>query len=428
MGDLQLKKSYHPALLKNQRRVYEEEKAALEERKKTEARIQEIKEERAKEELQRQLAISGGRKVVDRVEWMYQGPSDGQNGTTEELEGYLLGKRRIDSILTRGSDHENLKKNAGADSFMALQNANTEKDTAMKIREDPLLAIKKQEQAAYEAMMNDPIKRRQLLASMGRSEEKHSSRRREEKHSRRHRHRSHSREHRHRRHRRSDSRDRDDSRERRHRRHRSDSGDRSQSRDRHTSRRERYSERSERRRSISRDDIRDNERSRRDRSRSPRRSDAKDDEYRRQRDYPDESPRSRRHQSGDRDDRQDYRDRRPYKDRPSNIRSSNAKGTDDSTSAAEERARKLAAMQEAATSLDQDREKRLAALAEKERVEREADNKARERSGKYGDREFGLDRWTREQSVDLFENDHIQHISPDDTGICANEEEEDDRD
>ncbi|KAI8959742.1 Pre-mRNA splicing factor-domain-containing protein [Daldinia sp. FL1419] len=384
---LQLKKSYHPALLRNQRRVYEEEQKALEERKKTEARIQEIKEERAKEELQRQLAISGGRKVVDRVDWMYQGPSDGQNGTSEELEGYLLGKRRIDNILTKGSDHENLKKSAGPESFMALQNANTERDTAMKIREDPLLAIKKQEQAAYEAMMNDPIKRRQLLASMGQGEDKQSSHRREERHSKRHRHRSHSREHRHRRHHRSGSRERGDSRERRHRRHRADSRERSESRDRRSSRKERYTERSERRDSNPRAEHKDNNRSHRGRSRSPRRSDAKDGGYRRRQDHSEERPRERRHYSDS--DRRDYRDRRPHKDGSNHSRHNKATVADNPTeSAAEERARKLAAMQEAASELDQDREKRLAALAEKERQEREADNKAREKSGKYGDREF----------------------------------------
>ncbi|KAI0119744.1 Pre-mRNA splicing factor-domain-containing protein [Daldinia grandis] len=366
---LQLKKSYHPALLRNQRRVYEEEQKALEERKKTEARIQEIKEERAKEELQKQLAISGGRKVVDRVDWMYQGPSDGQNGTSEELEGYLLGKRRIDNILTKGSDHENLKKTAGTESFMALQNANTERDTALKIREDPLLAIKKQEQAAYEAMMNDPIKRRQLLASMGRADEINPSNKKEERHSRRHRHRSHSREHRHRRHHRSDSRERDESKEQRHRRRRADSRDKSESRDRRGLRKEKE----------------------RDQSRSPRRSDTKDDGYRRRQGYSGERPRERRRYSNDRNDgdRRDYRGLRPHKDEPNNNRHDKVADNDGSAeSAAEERARKLAAMQEAASELDQDREKRLAALADKERQEREADDKAREKSGKYGDREF----------------------------------------
>lgn len=42
-GDLNLKKSFHPSLLKNQARVYDEEQKALNERKKTQQRIQEIK-------------------------------------------------------------------------------------------------------------------------------------------------------------------------------------------------------------------------------------------------------------------------------------------------------------------------------------------------------------------------------------------------
>ncbi|KAJ2974009.1 hypothetical protein NUW58_g8799 [Xylaria curta] len=143
-GDLQLKKSYHPALLKNQAKVYDAEQAALAERKKTEARIQEIKEERAKKEIQEKLEAAGGRKRIDRVDWMYQGPSDGQGGTTEELEGFLLGKRRIDTILTRGPDNDNLKKQASYDSLAAPQNpAVSARDVAAKIREDPLLAIKR---------------------------------------------------------------------------------------------------------------------------------------------------------------------------------------------------------------------------------------------------------------------------------------------
>lgn len=48
--------------------------------------------------------------------------------------------------------------------FIAVQNANTARDTASKIREDPLLAIKRQEQAALAAMANRPDIRRQLKA------------------------------------------------------------------------------------------------------------------------------------------------------------------------------------------------------------------------------------------------------------------------
>ncbi|KAH6604449.1 pre-mrna-splicing factor cwc25 [Trichoderma cornu-damae] len=157
-GDLNLKKSFHPGLRRNQQAVYDEEQKALAERKRTQQRINEIKEERAKEELQRQLEAAGGKKRIDRVDWMYQGPTDGQSVTTEEAEAYLLGKRRIDHLI-KGTDNKNLEKAAGQESFMASQNANSARDTAAKIRDDPLLAIKRQEQAAYEAMINDPIRR-----------------------------------------------------------------------------------------------------------------------------------------------------------------------------------------------------------------------------------------------------------------------------
>jgi hypothetical protein len=138
---------------------------------------------------------------------MYQGPSDGQGGTTEELEGFLLGKRRIDNII-KGTDHQKLEKQAGQDSFMALQNANTDRDTAMKIREDPLLAMKRKEQEHYEAMMKDPSRQRQLMALLGKTEGKSSKENDRHERRHRHRHRSHSRDrdHRQRRHRRSDSR------------------------------------------------------------------------------------------------------------------------------------------------------------------------------------------------------------------------------
>jgi len=43
-------------------------------------------------------------------------------------------------------------------------------------------------------------------------------------------------------------------------------------------------------------------------------------------------------------------------------------------------------MQQDASSLDMDREKRLAALAEREKAIHEADDKARGKSSKYGDR------------------------------------------
>ncbi|KAL6872483.1 pre-mRNA-splicing factor CWC25 [Trichoderma longibrachiatum] len=358
-GDLNLKKSFHPGLRRNQQAVYDEEQKALAERKRTQQRINEIKEERAKEEIQRQLEAAGGTKRVDRVDWMYQGPTDGQAGTTEETEAYLLGKRRIDNLI-KGNEHKKLEKAAGQDSFIALQNANSARDTAAKIREDPLLAIKRQEQAAYEAMMNDPIRRRQLLSSMGiedgKKKDKHG-----DGHSRRHR--------RHR------SRDRDD--DRHSRRHRSSSRSRSPRRRHHRHHRDDSDSDSGAGRRSHRERRRDHSQDREHRS-IRRRDDSRDRDARSHRhdSYRDRDDRRHRHDNyNTREERPRKRSPRPHRERDD--------GAEDEQRAAEQ-ARKLAAMQSAASDLDRDREARLAALEDRERAAREADDKARERGGDRG--------------------------------------------
>lgn len=387
-----MKKSFHPGLGRNRAAVHDEEQKALAERKRTQQRLNEIKEERAKEELQRQLEEAGGKKRIDRVEWMYQGPTDGQLGTSEETEAYLLGKRRIDNLI-KGTDHKKLEKQAGEESFMALQNANSARDTASKVRDDPLLAIKRQEQAAYEAMMNDPLKRRQLLSSMGVDDEKKKdkSSRREDRHRRKHRHRSRSRddERRHKR-RRSYSRSQSPRRrdrsqdDDRHRRRRDDSGERS-SRRRHGEPDGRDERRSHRRRSDE-EDRSDRRESRRHRdSDRPRYNSGSDDERPRRHSASEERPKPRNGHNGDyrRDNRRSYGG--DFRRNGHSHNNGNPRDTEvDDAAKEEERQRKLAAMQSAASELDEDRVKRLAALEDREQSLRDADDKARQRGGDRG--------------------------------------------
>lgn len=385
-NDLNLKKSWHPQLMTNQRRVYDAEQVALQERKLTEARLEEIRRERQIEETQKQLEAAGGQKKVDRVEWMYQGPNDG--GRDEfSSEAFLLGKRRIDGIL-RGDDMKKVEKTAGpADEapgpISIVANA---RDTASKIREDPLVAIKRQEQEAYQAMMKDPSKRRQLLAQMGIVEEKPKSKKDKED-----RHRSHRSHRRHR--------DDDADHERRHRRRRADSRDRSRSPRRHGDDSD-YERNHKRRRADSRyrspPRRRHDDNSGDDRRHKSHRSDSRDGSRDRRRNGSDEKSRENGHgrDSGDRrrydsGDRQERQDRRYSPDR----RRNNGPNRDvrrpvNNADEEEERARKLAAMQNDATVLDKAREERLAALSEKERADREADDRARADANKYGGRQF----------------------------------------
>ena len=352
----------------NQERVWKEEKLALEERKRIEQMMKERQEERQVQELQDLQEAAGGRKRLNRVEWMYSGPSSDQAGTTEEMEGYLLGKRRIDGLL-KGTENKKLEKSASQDMFMALQNANTARDTASKIREDPMLAIKKQEQVAYEALMNDPVRRRLLLkAADGGVKNKE----RKDRH-RRYSHRDdYSRHHRNHKRRRTDT---DDHRSRDHRRS--------------------YHQRSSSS-SISRSPTPGRSRSpssycRKRRSPSPYRTQATSPNLRKQRSGSPFASRSPSPHNG------------PYL--PQRDRHRNAQGLRQSKSWQSERqhsrhrsnrkrpqaapnetgkASKLAAMQAEATILDHERERRLREIEDLERIEREKDEATRARSAKNG--------------------------------------------
>ena len=423
-GDLNMKKSWHPQRAGNVAATQKAEAEAIAERKKLQLRLQEIEEERRKEEIQKTLEAAGGKRKIDRVEWMYSGPTDGQGGDAAENEAYLLGKRRIDKLL-QDNEVKKLSKQSSQDSLAVVPAISNPRDVAAKIREDPLLAIKRKEQQAYEAMMNDPIKRRQLLASMGIEDPQKSSRKEERRDKHRHHHRSHRShrddrdEERHPRRRRSDSRDRSLS-PRRHagsrkysrspKRNRSPVSPRDRSRsprgrddDRHARRRRRDSPDRKRRRSSS-EDRRDRDRdhdwdrrdgaSRQDGSRRDRHNNVEDKPpslspapLRRERSSEEDVParrsfekRNGNHDGGSSRPRRDYgEDSRP---RNRNGRSDNAGPSQEQLE--QERARKLAAMQEAATDLDKDRERRLAAIEEAERAQREADDQVRQRNKKFG--------------------------------------------
>jgi len=173
-----MKKSWHPLLLKNQERVWLEEKKALEEKKKLDQLRKEKEEERQLQELQRLQEEQTGKKRTEKLEWMYTTPATGSNQNANDLEDYLLGKKRVDKILTAD---DNIKLGASHKSFIAVQNANTARDIASKIREDPFFAMKQQEQAAYQALMSNPLRLRELQERNGIKPKKSREERKQEK-------------------------------------------------------------------------------------------------------------------------------------------------------------------------------------------------------------------------------------------------------
>ncbi|KAH6614888.1 Pre-mRNA splicing factor-domain-containing protein [Boeremia exigua] len=316
-GDLNLKKSWHPHLRKNQERVWKEEKSALEERKQIEKLRKEREEERALEELQRLQESAGGRTVQRRVDWMYAGPGGDGTGVTEEREGYLLGKRRIDQLLT-SSDTKDLQKGAavGIDVFGGA-NANSARDTQKKVLEDPLLMIQKQKMELQLKAMKDAQKQAKY------EEKRIKEKERDRKH-----------------------RDRDD-------RHRDYRGDRHRDRevrhrdreDRHRGREDRHKDREDRHKDQDGERSGHHHHSRRDRSRS------------RDRDY--------HHRSHH--DRKDHRNRNEHQRRSrSPYRGSNR---DDRGSNDDDKAERLARMQADAATTEEQRAERVREQAKKDAEE-----------------------------------------------------------
>lgn len=341
-GDLNTKKSWHPHLRKNQERVWKEEKTALEERKLIEKLRKEREEERQIEELQKLQEANGGRVATKRVDWMYAGPSGDGAGVTEEREGYLLGKRRIDGLL-KGSDSQSLKKGAavGIDA-VGSANVNSVRDTQKKVLEDPLLMIQKQKMEMQLKAMKDAQKQKQY------EEKRAKEKDRERKHRHRHSHRDRSR-----------SADHHDDRERRHRRHRRD---------------DRHDRDGHRRASPSPSPPRREERDKpRRRSRSP-------SPYRRshRNDYRERDNHRRRARSPERRDRDSYRRRDPPPPRENRHHQ-----RDPTPPPKPDMDARLAEMQAAASSLEEQRNDRV-----RQRDAEDAAEEEKHRNNKDGGHRF----------------------------------------
>ena len=327
-------------------------------------------EERNLEEIQRIHEANGGKVTTTRgLAWMYSGPSDGGigggggMGVSEEMEGYLLGKRRIgvDSVFKKkGEEAEQVAK---ADSEQAFGKAGSARDFANKVRDDPLLQIRKKEQSSYEALMNDPAARKRLRKAAEEGDENST-----EKRDRRRRHRDDDRDGHRRRHRHSD-----DEKDRKRRKHRSPDDPEERSRNQRSHRRHRQ------------------------RSYSPARSPSP---YRRRDSYRSRHHRDRHYQSpSDSSSRSRSPPRRRYEDEasrftrrspsphrrrhsPGRTRSKPEPYVSDADREAE-RAAKLAAMQSDAHAMDAQRKERLETLKAQDEADRERDDKVRSDSGRF---------------------------------------------
>ncbi|TPX58092.1 hypothetical protein PhCBS80983_g03404 [Powellomyces hirtus] len=177
-GDLNLKKSWHPGTLRNQEKVWKKERDADEEKKKLDQLLKEKNEERQLMELQALNEATGKtKKRSERLDWMYSaGPSGNKALVDEDREAYLLGKKRVDRMVEQAKTVEEMDSAAAQFNHANAYGltANTIRDTQAKIREDPILAIKKREHASLQSVLNNPVELKRLKeAKTGKKEKKH---------------------------------------------------------------------------------------------------------------------------------------------------------------------------------------------------------------------------------------------------------------
>jgi hypothetical protein len=353
---------------------------------------------------------------------MYATPATGSSQNPNDLEDYLLGKKRVDKILI-GDENEKVSSlpvahgsrpsqpfpqiGASHKNFIAVQNANTVRDIAAKVREDPLLAIKQQEAAAYEALMSNPLRLRELQERNGikpskkeKKEKRRNKRERKEQRRRDREERNHSPTPP------SDSDERDYDRRPSPRPRRSisprdrysRSPDSRRYRDRVDRRHPSYSPRRDGRRSRSpdsrcgrRERDHDTGRSRvldQRRTRWPRSDESEPDTYRerrgRSRSY---SPDGRIRHDGDGGLRKRHRSRSPAVEAPpyqKRTRPNSPPRSPIVASTSQDRAARLASMTTNAAEMSTERRDRLNTLLEKEKAELEAEERARQKSKGMG--------------------------------------------
>ncbi|KAG1458303.1 hypothetical protein G6F56_006428 [Rhizopus delemar] len=178
-SDLNLKKSWHPSTFKNQERVWKEEQKRKEEDRKLEQLKKELTEERQLQDLQQMQEDAGTKQKSNKLDWMYAGPNANiNNGTNENtMEEFLLGKKNVDELLRMKQREEVQAATNLEESRFSLSNsnANNERDIQSKIREDPLLMIKRREQMALKAIVENPMRLKELKRKEKKDKKKKSS-------------------------------------------------------------------------------------------------------------------------------------------------------------------------------------------------------------------------------------------------------------
>ncbi|KAG7393830.1 RNA-splicing factor [Phytophthora pseudosyringae] len=173
------KKSWHTANLRNVEKVWiAEQKHAAEEKKVAELR-KNIEEERQLQELRQLQAAQGDKSAaLERLDWMYEGPSAAREKTAEE---FLLGKEYKGEDETAAKGDLDLSTTTKYGSLALSKSALPANDAFQRLNEDPMMLIRKRQQAAREQVLKNPVKMKRIKDEVDRVKEDKKARKKAKK-------------------------------------------------------------------------------------------------------------------------------------------------------------------------------------------------------------------------------------------------------
>lgn len=154
-GDLNLKKSWNPALLKNQKKVWEKEQEQLHEYKLIKTRQAELQREKEQLELLKLqhgddlLKLPRDHKLsLNKMNWMYEQekPKSQKNeaGFNEVEDEFLLNKTKVEQMLSSAGGTALGTKKQESDRMSRILTGPGAGEKSSKILDDPLLKIKQE--------------------------------------------------------------------------------------------------------------------------------------------------------------------------------------------------------------------------------------------------------------------------------------------
>lgn len=153
------KKEWHTGGAKMAERIFEVEEKARKEKEKMEERQKTLAEERRLQEL-KELQLRAGKitaaQAAPRLDWMYQGPA--QHQPTDD--DYLMGKEK--KFDNSNEDVKRLQEKKTAGSLLLVKPNQPVVKTDDLFREDPMVAILKEQQRQREAVLSNPHKMMQV--------------------------------------------------------------------------------------------------------------------------------------------------------------------------------------------------------------------------------------------------------------------------